>query len=112
MPLRELCSKYIKERLQARTFDPQRLFLANSAVPSLVLLTKSKKFSSNVKAGVKLCLLLEIDSHLKEKKTFSRCSVLSKVCWFKIVLIIKTFVIMNGLWICGKVLTGSKLNRP
>lgn len=48
----------------------------------------------------------------KEKKTFSRCSVLSKVCWFKIVLIIKTFVIMNGLWICGKVLTGSKLNRP
>lgn len=78
------------------------------------MLTKSKKFSSNFKAGVKLCLLHEIDSHLKkkEKKPFSRCSVLNKVCWFKIVLIIKTFVIMNGLWICGKVLTGSKLNRP
>lgn len=86
--------------------------MANSAVLSLVLLTKSKKFSSNFKAGVKLCLLHEIDSHLKKKKTFSRCSVHSKVCWFKIVLIIKTFVIMNGLWICGKVLTGIKLNRP
>lgn len=47
----------------------------------------------------------------RRKKTFSR-SVLSKVCWFKIVLIIKTLVITNGLWICGKVLTGSKLNRP
>ena len=69
MPVRELCSKYIKERLQARTFDPRGLFfLANNAVLSLVLLTKSKKFSSNFKAGVKLCLLHEIDSHLKKKK--------------------------------------------